>query len=57
MAEGFQLIHAFLVFEGIPRKWSNPQFGDMDTDLLNWREKAQSLEGEQEGEDDETLAI
>lgn len=56
MAEGFQLIHAFLVFEGIPRKWSNPQFGDMDTDLLNWREKAQSIEGEPEEEDD-TLAI
>ena len=56
MAEGFQLIHAFLVFEGIPRKWSNPQFGDMDTDLLNWREKAQSLE-EESDEDDETLAI
>ena len=56
MAEGFQLIHAFLVFEGIPRKWSNPQFGDMDTDLLNWREKAQSLQ-EESDEDDETLAI
>jgi hypothetical protein len=56
MAEGFALIHAFLVFEGIPRKWSNPRFGDMDTDLLNWRERANSIEEDPEDED-ETLAI
>jgi hypothetical protein len=56
MAEGFQLIHAYLVFEGIPRKWTSPQFGEMDLDLQNWRERAKSLDDEPE-DDDETLAI
>ena len=55
MAEGFALIHAFLVFEGIPRKWSNSQFGEMDADLLNWREH--SIAADDETDDDETLAI
>jgi len=48
MAEGFALIHAFLVFEGIPRKWSNPQFGEMDADLLNWRELARTDDSEED---------
>jgi len=56
MAEGFQLIHAFLVFEGMPRRWSNPQFGEMDADLLNWREKA-NAEMPDDEEEDGTLAI
>lgn len=55
MAEGFALIHAFLVFEGIPRKWSNPQFGEMDADLLNWRDKAKTVD--EEIEEDDNLAI
>lgn len=40
MACGFQLIHAFLAFEGIPRQWCNASFGEPDADLLNWRLKA-----------------
>lgn len=55
MAEGFQLIHAFLVFEGIPRKWSSTIQGKIDADLLNWRERAQSFT--EDFDDGETLAI
>lgn len=56
MAEGFQLIHAFLVFEGIPRKWSSTVESKMPEDIANWREKAQALFTE-DFDDGETLAI
>ena len=55
MAEGFQLIHAFLVFEGIPRKWSSAIESSMPADIANWRERAQTFTDD--FEDGETLAI
>ena len=43
MAVGFQLIHAFLSFEGVSRSWCNPSFGEPDADLINWRLSAKGV--------------
>lgn len=56
IAEGYQLIHAMLVFEGCPRKWLREFIGDLEPEIANWRENALNKPAEEEEETD-TLAI
>lgn len=56
MPDGFQLLHAFLAFEGIPRRWCNSSFGEPDADLLNWRHLATEVDDD-DFEQDDTLQI
>lgn len=56
MSDGFQLLHAFLAFEGIPRRWCNASFGEPDADLLNWRQRT-SQPDEEDFDSDDTLAL